>query len=114
MTNSKVVLSYITNDVRRFKTFVANRVQQIKDNTISDLRYYISNRENLADSASRELNGAQVNSIDCWFQLLWQDTKYLPSGDVSVELPNDDPELKKDITCYSHFFLKKLQLRQKI
>ena len=111
MTNSKVVLSYITNDVRRFKTFVANRVQQIKDNTISDLWYYISNRENLADSASRELNGAQVNSIDCWFQLVWQDTKYLPSGDVSVELPNDDPELKKDITCYSTLFSEEVTIK---
>ena len=26
---------------------------------------------------------------------------YLPSGDVSAELPNDDPELKKDITSHS-------------
>ena len=34
-TDSKVVLGNITNDVRWFKTFVANRVQQIKDNTTS-------------------------------------------------------------------------------
>ena len=27
--------------------------------------------------------------------------KYWPSGDVRAELPNDDPELKKDITSYS-------------
>ena len=26
---------------------------------------------------------------------------YLSSGDVSAELPNDDPELKKDITSHS-------------
>ena len=60
--------------------------------------------ENPADSASRGLNAAQVNSIDCWFQgppFLWQDMKYWPSGDVSAELPNDYPELKKDITSYS-------------
>ena len=32
---------------------------------------------------------------------MWQDMKYWPSGDVSAELPNDDPELKKGITSYS-------------
>ena len=31
-TDSKVVVGYITNDARRFKTFVANRVQQIREN----------------------------------------------------------------------------------
>ena len=65
-TDSKVVLGYITNDVQWFKTFVANRVEQIKDNT-SGQWYYIPNKENPADSASRGLNAAQVNSIDCWF-----------------------------------------------
>ena len=30
-TDSKVVIGYITNDARRFKTFVANRVQQIRE-----------------------------------------------------------------------------------
>ena len=45
-----------------------------------------------------------MNSVDCWFQgsaILWQNMNYLPSGDVSAELPNDDPELKKDITSHS-------------
>ena len=32
-TDSKVVLGYITNTVKKFKTFVANRVQQIKRKT---------------------------------------------------------------------------------
>ena len=32
-TDSKVVLGYITNTVKRFKTFVANRVQEIKEKT---------------------------------------------------------------------------------
>ena len=65
---SKVVLGYITNDVRQFKMFIANRVQQIKDNTTSAQWCYIPTKENLAGSASRGLNAAEVNSIDCWFQ----------------------------------------------
>ena len=32
-TDSKIVLGYITNTVKRFKTFVANRVQEIKEKT---------------------------------------------------------------------------------
>ena len=32
-TDSKVVLGYIKHDTRRFKTFVANRIYQIKENT---------------------------------------------------------------------------------
>ena len=32
---------------------------------------------------------------------MWQDMKYWPSGDVSAELLNDDPELNKDITSPS-------------
>ena len=32
-TDNRVVIGYIKNDSRRFKTFVANRVQQIRENT---------------------------------------------------------------------------------
>lgn len=35
-TYSKVVIGYISNDARRFHTFVANRVQQIRDRTSPD------------------------------------------------------------------------------
>ena len=35
-TDSKVVIGYISNDARRFHTFVANRVQKIRDRTSTD------------------------------------------------------------------------------
>ena len=50
-TNSKVVLGCITNGLQRFKTFVANRVQQIKDNTTSGQRFYIPTKNSPTDSA---------------------------------------------------------------
>ena len=38
--DTKVVLGYITNTVKRFKTFVANRVKQIKEGTdVQQWRY---------------------------------------------------------------------------
>ena len=32
-TDSRAVIGYIKNDSRRFKTFLANRVQKIRENT---------------------------------------------------------------------------------
>ena len=39
--DNKVVVGFITNDVRWVKTFIANKVQQIKDNTTSGQSCYI-------------------------------------------------------------------------
>ena len=51
-TDSQVVLGYINNDSRRFKIFVANRVQFIRDNTDIEQWHYISTHDNPADDAS--------------------------------------------------------------
>ena len=45
-----------------------------------------------------------MNSIDFWFQgppFFVAGYEICPSGDVNTELPNDDPELRKDITFCS-------------
>ena len=81
-------------------------MQQIKDNTTSGQQCCIPTKENLADGALRELNAAQKNSDDCWFQgppFLRQDMKFWSSGDVNAELPNDNLELKKDFISCSTF-----------
>ena len=49
----KVVLGYISNKARRFHTFVANRVQGIRDHTSPDKWHYIDTKDNPADDASR-------------------------------------------------------------
>jgi len=48
-TDSQVVLGYMKNDARHFHVFVANRVQQIRDNSIPDQWKYIESNENPAD-----------------------------------------------------------------
>ena len=55
-TDSKGVLGYIRNNTRRFKTFLANRVYQIKENANEEQWSCIPTRENPADDASRSLN----------------------------------------------------------
>ena len=62
-TDSKVVLGYIKNDVRRFKTFVANRIQQIRENTEVQQQQYVPTRENPADDASRGLNAERESLV---------------------------------------------------
>ena len=44
-TGSQVVLGYMNNASRRFKIFVANRVQFIRDNTEIEQWQYISTHE---------------------------------------------------------------------
>ena len=55
-TDSQVVLGYIKNDVRRFHVFVANQVQQIRENSTPDQWKYIETKENPADESSRGLS----------------------------------------------------------
>ena len=77
-TDSKVILGCITNTVKRFKTFFANRVQQTKEKTDVQQWHYVPTKENPADDASRGLNAAKGNSSSRWFQgprFLWQEDK---------------------------------------
>lgn len=55
-TDSKVVQAYIHNDARRFHTFVANRVQQIRERTVPEQWNYVDGKNNPADDASRGLS----------------------------------------------------------
>ena len=108
-TDNKAVIGYITNDVRQFETFFANRVQQINDNTISGQWCYIPTRENPGDNASRGQDAAQANSDDCCFQdppFLWHNMKFWLSRDVNAELPDYNPELNESITsCFKLLYI---------
>ena len=96
-TDSKVVLGYIGNDARRFHVFVANRVQQIRENTSPDQWKYVETENNPADDASRGLSAQQLNESCRWLkgpEFLWQPE--LPSTVVERWIPTpNDPEVKK-------------------
>ena len=59
-TDSQVVLGYLRNTHKRFKVFVANRVQQIREHTVSQWNY-VPSKMNPADCASRGLTGSNKN-----------------------------------------------------
>lgn len=95
-TDSKVTIGYINNDARRFHTFVANRVQKIRESTSPKQWFYVSTSENPADKASRGTSVDELLSSD-WLrgpQFLWE--KEIPSQEKeTAELPIGDPEVRK-------------------
>ena len=66
-TDSQVVIGYIRNTQRRFKIFVANRVQQIREYSYITQWNYVSSKMNPADHSSRGLSGSNSKHLDLWF-----------------------------------------------
>lgn len=97
-TDSQVVLGYLNNDARRFHVFVANRVQQIRDQTNPEQWKYIKSSENPADIASRGLNANDLSSSS-WLKgpsFLWKYEQPKRSEDNNLyTLSQEDPEVKQ-------------------
>jgi hypothetical protein len=98
-TDSKIVLGYISNEARRFHTFVANRVQTILDHSQPSQWNYVSTKENPADVASR---GCCVqNLLSEWLQapslLLRQN---YATNKCEVVVTENDPEVRKH-SCHT-------------
>ncbi|XP_073728111.1 uncharacterized protein [Misgurnus anguillicaudatus] len=94
-TDSKVVLSYINNEARRFHTFVANRVQRIRQSTTPKQWLYVPSNDNPADNASRGRTISELLSSN-WLSgppFLWK--KEIVATDVELELAVGDPEVRK-------------------
>ena len=85
-TDSQVVLNYISNESKKFKIFVANRVQMIRNNTNLSQWNYVRSADNSADSASRGLNMAKEAKIKQWFE-----------GPAFLKLPKDSWNYKQEI-----------------
>ena len=62
-TDSQVVLGYINSNVRWFKAFIANQVQQIHDHISRKQWHFIESSNNPADYASRGLDSKMENQI---------------------------------------------------
>lgn len=65
-TDSKVVLGYINNNVKRFHVFVPNRIQKIQSTTDPKQWHFVCSEDNPADHASRGLTTDQLVSSN-WF-----------------------------------------------
>ena len=63
-----MVLNYISNESKRFKVFVANRVQMIRNNANLSQWNYVRSADNPGDSLSRELNTVKEAKVKQWFE----------------------------------------------
>ena len=95
-TDSRVVLGYISNEARRFHTFVANRVQAIRDHASPKQWRYVDTKDNPADDASRGLGANELIRSERWWNgpnFLW---KPLPNEtNFDPQVSPDDPEVRK-------------------
>lgn len=98
-TDEQVVLAYINNNAKRFHTFIANRIQRIRQSTSPEQWQHVICESNPADHASRGLNATRLKDSN-WLQgpvFLWQQD--LPDREETVgEILKADPELRKDHT----------------
>ena len=94
-TDSKVVLGYISNDARRFHTFVANRVQAIRDRTSPKQWNYVDTKDNPADDAKRPGSSRtdQKQQMVEWSKLLVE--KFTDNLVLDLQVSLEDPEVKR-------------------
>ena len=96
-TDSQIVLSYISNEARRFHTFVANRVQLIRQNSRPDQWHHVASTENPADMASRGLRADEIKE-STWLSgpsFLWRTFETEKTHPTSLRV--DDPEVRSTL-----------------
>ena len=63
-----ITLGYITNDVRRFRVFVANRCQKIRSYSQKRQWNHIESTVNPVDHASRGITFEEKEKVKKWFE----------------------------------------------
>ena len=97
--SNKAVLGYIANESRKFKIFVANRVEMIKEGSDPTQWFYVSSKENPADYSSRAVEVNNINAVKMWFEgpsFLWRSAWTWNIDKSKGRLSAEDPEVKKE------------------
>ena len=105
-TDSTIVLQLISNKDKIFATFVANRLQAIRDGSSPDEWNYVNTHLNPADDASRGLSSRAQIERTSWIrgpELLWQPPSLWPSRPSDLETVNQIPEeeVKRESRSYT-------------
>lgn len=100
-TDSTTVLKYISNETKRFHTFVANRTAVIREATDVEQWRYIGSKENSADEASREMKVDDFLTSKRWIhrpEFLSKPEEKWPKSNLDFNvISSDDPEVKRDL-----------------
>ena len=97
-SDSSAVLQYVNNESGRFQVLVANRVQSIRDSTEPSLWYYVEDRLNPADDASRVLRSIELLTQQRRIKVpdfLWQPECSSPQHPIEKNVAQDNPGLKR-------------------
>ena len=95
-TDSTIVLQYISSQERRFHTFVANRVAEIREKTEVEQWHHVSTKDNPADDASRGVAAGSLG-LPRWLHgpvFLLESQKDWPKSEIASTLSHEDPEVK--------------------
>lgn len=102
-TDSQSVLKYIGNEHTRFRTFVANRIAVIRENTDVSQWRFIGTKINPADVASRGVKATTFVKCSEWLNgpdFLWTSESEWPQNPLqSLSLAEDDLEVKRTTVC---------------
>ena len=98
-TDSTIVLGYLQNESKRFKIFVANRIQQIHDVSSPSQWRHISGLNNPADLASRGIRAKGLIDSKLWFHgPSFLSQRILTISDTeTLKIDSGDQELRKVI-----------------
>ena len=99
-TDSEIVLGYIRNEAKKFKIFVANRIQEIHDISNPSQWRHVSGLENPADLASRGIAAEALIKSTLWYQgpAFLQKSVLVLNNDHPVIGKIDECELKRTIS----------------
>ncbi|CAG2225244.1 Tenascin-R,Ryncolin-2,Angiopoietin-related protein 1,Angiopoietin-related protein 6,Ficolin-3,Techylectin-5B,Ryncolin-1,Fibrinogen C domain-containing protein 1,Ficolin-2,Fibrinogen-like protein 1,Fibrinogen alpha chain,Tenascin,Ficolin-1,Fibrinogen-like protein A,Microfibril-associated glycoprotein 4,Ryncolin-3,Angiopoietin-related protein 2,Angiopoietin-4 [Mytilus edulis] len=105
-TDSTIVLGYIRNTSRRFKTFVANRLSIIHNTTSLDQWRHVDSPSNLTDIASRGLDACDSKKLNIWLKgpnFLLEDSRYWPQDlrNELQEVSDNDTELRMEVAIHA-------------
>ncbi|XP_041432389.1 uncharacterized protein LOC121398035 [Xenopus laevis] len=100
-TDSKVVLGYICNEIRRFYVYVSNRVLRIRRSTSPQQWHYVPTQHNPADYATRSVAACHLKATT-WFTgpaFLYRSTA-CNIGCDTFELidPDADEEIRPEVS----------------
>lgn len=96
--DSSIVLCWINNDTKKLKTFVANRIGEIKESTKASSWRYVPTNSNPADLISRGVSAGQLCTSELWWKgpsYLYKDESEWPKLHSAKQ--QDIPELKANI-----------------
>ena len=99
-SDSSVVLQYLSNESRRFHTFVANRVAEVKELTAGSTWRHVPGKLNPADDCSRGLLASELTLKSRWLSgpaFLCLSQENWPAQETPQPLSDEAEEVKPSI-----------------